>query len=120
MAVLGLFEGTERQSHVRSSLFSSTTSSGTGISIASDLYPLAPRVSSMVSHTALWYFCAALVNTPRLCCRHVSPALIQIEAEIIADATTRGIWEEGGEMAVRASATSRQASLRSGPRVVMG
>lgn len=41
----------------------------------------------------------------------MSPALIQIEADIIADATARGIWDDGGEMTVRASATSRQASV---------
>lgn len=42
--------------------------------------------------------------------RHVSPALIQIEAQIIADATDKGLWDDGGEMSVRASANSRQAS----------
>lgn len=43
-------------------------------------------------------------------CRHVSPALIEIEAQTIADATDRGIWDDGGEMRVRCSASSRQAS----------
>ena len=43
--------------------------------------------------------------------RHVSPALIQIEAQVIAEATDKGLWgEDGGEMSVRASSNSRQAS----------
>ncbi|CAM9284140.1 unnamed protein product [Scytosiphon promiscuus] len=43
--------------------------------------------------------------------RHVSPALIQIEAQVITDATDKGLWDhDGGEMSVRASANSRQAS----------
>ncbi|CAN0568098.1 unnamed protein product, partial [Ectocarpus sp. 12 AP-2014] len=41
---------------------------------------------------------------------HVSPALIQIEAQIITRATDKGVWDDGGEMSVRASANSRQAS----------
>lgn len=44
--------------------------------------------------------------------RHVSPALIQIEAQVIANATDKGLWDDGGEMSVRASANSRQASAR--------
>lgn len=44
--------------------------------------------------------------------RHVSPALIQIEAQIITQATYKGLWgQDGGEMSVRASPNSRQASF---------
>lgn len=70
----------------------------------------------MVTHI----FCRPLFARPLRHCspntvtvssvRHVSPALIQVEAEIITNATARGLWDEGGEMTVRASASSRQAS----------
>eukprot|EP00903_Cladosiphon_okamuranus_P017695 g16294.t1 len=41
--------------------------------------------------------------------RHVSPALIQIEAQVISEATDKGLWgQDGGEMSVRASSNSRQ------------
>ena len=55
-------------------------------------------------------FCYCICNRLTRDARHVSPALIQMEAQIIADATERGVWDEFGDMSVRASASSRQAS----------